>query len=88
MFLFYTENVGEEYQIGNNIAQFWDLHMSYRRLHTDHWIPLSYINSNMKMFTLKGKPFSQRSDNISIFVSNGTPRNSRNKVYRFCTHHI
>ena len=57
-----------------------DVHMSFRRLNNGYWIPLSYINSNIKMFTVKGKSFSQRSNNISIFVSNNRPRNNRNKV--------
>ena len=78
---FTFENVGDDFQVSNDKGDEWDLHMSFRRLNQNLYLPISYINGNFKIFTLQGKPFAQRTNNISIVVSNGLPRSNRNILF-------
>ena len=76
---FLFENPGETF-IGEKGKSNWDLQMSFRRLNQDMFLPISYINSNIIIFKTRGKSFNQRTNNLSIFISNGSPRNNRNEI--------
>ena len=52
-------------------SPFYDLYTSFRRRKlVNLWIPMSYISTDISNFKTKGLPFSMRTSNISVFVSN------------------